>query len=129
MEDSGSKKLIIVLSVATLFFMATTVASCMTGSKQKKSRDVEMAKRLDVEEKLSKISSDKSVIDEKISALTRELDAQKAAFEKMQKVLVQEQLVNKSLQEELDKVSKLKDTLEEKLNAALTGNSQKTVKR
>lgn len=129
MEDLGSKKIVIVLSVAMLFFMATTVTSCLTNGKQKKSRDVEMAKRLDAEEKLSKVSSDKTVTDEKITTLTREIDAQKAALEKMQRTLTQEQLVNKSLQEELDKVSKLKDSFEEKLNAALAGNSQKAVKK
>ncbi len=115
--------------VIALFFCATTVTSCISGSKQKKARDTEMAKRLDAEEKLSKVSSDKTAIDEQIGALTRELENQKTAFEKIKKALTQEQLVNKSLQEELDKVSKLKETLEEKLSAALAENSQKSAKK
>ncbi|MDP2831088.1 MAG: hypothetical protein Q8O02_02415, partial [Candidatus Omnitrophota bacterium] len=60
-------------------------------------------------------------------AKENESEELKAALEAIKKALLQDQLVNMSLKEELQKVTKLKEKLEEDLRQAL-GNGKKLKK-
>lgn len=125
MEESLKNRIILILVTLTVIFFLGTVNSCSNSRHLKSARDKEMAARLDLEEKMSKVAQDKQNTEKNISDLTRQLEEEKAAHEVTKKALVQEQLVNQSLKEEIEKVTKLKEALEEDLKETLTKNKTK----
>ncbi|MGD0336631.1 MAG: hypothetical protein ABSB18_05980 [Candidatus Omnitrophota bacterium] len=125
MEESLRNRLVIIFAILSALFFIVAVGSCSANFRMTKLRDVEMGKRLDIEEKLSKISQQGNLLTEKLKAKEKELDDEKAAHQAVKKALVQEQLVDQSLKEELEKVTKLKETLEEDLKDALAGGKSK----
>ena len=119
-------RIILILSILSAILFISTLGSCNNAFRQKAARDKEMVTRLELEEKMSKFSREKTAADEKIKSLQKQSEEEKAANEVAKKALMQEQLVNQSLKDELSKVTKLKDTLEEDLKEALTGKSTKS---
>lgn len=108
-------KTTVIGAVLLVILLVIAVTSCNQAGKLKAAHDQEMAKRLDSEEKLNKLTQDKSAQEGKVAELARELEAQKAAHEITKKALLQEQSVNQSLKIELEKINKLKEKLEENL--------------
>ncbi|MBM3245510.1 MAG: PCRF domain-containing protein [Candidatus Omnitrophica bacterium] len=124
MDENLKNRVLIILAVLAAIFFIGSVSSCAGARKQKMARDKEMATRLDLEEKMSKFSSEKASLEAKIKSLNQELETEKASQETVKKALLQEQLVNQSLKEELQKVNKLKEALEEDLKDALSKSSK-----
>ncbi len=122
MNESLKNRVIIILAVLTLIFFAGAVSSCNSAYRQKAARNKEMATRLDLEEKMSKTAQEKAGYEAKINSLGQNLEAEKSAHDATRKALLQEQLVNQSIKEELQKVTKLKEALEEDLKNALVKN-------
>lgn len=120
MEESVKSRVILILAILAVLFFVVTINSCNNAYQQKAARDKEMAKRLDLEEKMNKFSQEKNSITEKLKTAEKALEEEKAAADATKKALVQEQLINQSLKEELQKVTKLKEALEEDLKEALT---------
>lgn len=126
MEEAIKNRIILILSILSAILFISTLGSCNNAFRQKAARDKEMVTRLDLEEKMTKFSQEKIAADDKIKAIQKQSEEEKAANEVAKKALMQEQLVNQSLKDELSKVTKLKDTLEEDLKEALTGKSTKS---
>lgn len=126
MDESFKNRLILILGILCAIFFVATLGSCSNAYRQKSARDKEMAARLDVEEKMSKFSQQKSTLEEKLKVEDAALEEEKAAHQATKKSLVQEQLISQSLKEELQKVVKLKETLEEDLKEALVNSKSKT---
>ena len=126
MDEAIKNRIILILSILSAIFFISTLGSCNNAFRQKAARDKEMVTRLDLEEKMTKFSQEKIAADDKIKAIQKQSEEEKAANEVAKKALMQEQLVNQSLKDELSKVTKLKDTLEEDLKEALTGKSTKS---
>lgn len=127
MEEAIKNKVILILSILCLIFALGLIGSCSNSFRQRNLRNKEMITRLDLEEKMSKHLQEKAVLDKKISSLSQELEEEKDAHQAIKKALVQEQLVSQSLKDELNKVTKLKETLEENLKEALvSGKSDKS---
>jgi len=117
---------LIVLAALTLIFCLGTFSSCSNASRQKSAWRAEMTKRLDLEERMTKFSQEKSGLEEKAKAKAKELEVEQLANQTTKKALLQEQLINMSLKEELQKVTKLKEALEKDLkNALVTGKKLK----
>lgn len=119
MEESIKNRVILILSVLSAIFFIGTVGSCGNMGRLRSIRDKEIATRLDLEEKMSKLMQEKLGLEKKLNDLTEGLEAEKAGHQATQKALLQEQLVNQSLKEEIAKVTKLKEALEEDLKEAL----------
>lgn len=121
MEESLKNRFILILVIlATIFFMGT-IRSCSTVKKLKTALielDKEKAISWDAEQKTNELKKEKITLE-------KQLEETKATHEVAQKALLQEQLVNQSLKEELDKVTKLKDKLEEDLKEALVTDKSK----
>ncbi len=126
MDEAIKNRIILILSILSVILFISTLGSCNNAFRQKAARDKEMVTRLDLEEKMTKFSQEKIAADDKIKAIQKQSEEEKAANEVAKKALMQEQLVNQSLKDELSKVTKLKDTLEEGLKEALTGKSTKS---
>jgi hypothetical protein len=128
-EDNFKSRLILGLGILNLIFILLWAASCNKENEFKKARDKEMNIRLESEQKVGEFEKIKSGLDDKINKIGQELTQVKAEFETTKKSLVQEQLISKSLKSELDKISRLKETLEEDLKEALVkGRSQSAEK-
>jgi len=119
MDEALKNRIVIILAVLSVVFFFGTFSSCSSAIRQKTARDKEMAARLALEEKTSKYAQEKSALEEKAKANDNQIQELKVALETAKKALVQDQLVNLSLKEELEKVTKLKETLEEELRQVL----------
>ena len=119
MEESLKDRIILILLILTVIFFIGTVSSCSSAMRTKANRDKEMLTRIELEEKISKFTQDRAVSDGKLNSISSELGEEGSAHEATKKALLQEQLVNQSLKEELEKITKLKEALEEDLNDAL----------
>jgi hypothetical protein len=119
MEESLKNRFILILGILTAIFFIGTISSCNSSLRNKSARNKEMAARLDLEEKMSKFNQDKTAIEKQLTAVIQQLNEEKAAHQVSKNALLQEQLVNQSLREELQKVTKLKEALEEDLKEAL----------
>jgi len=126
MEESLKNRLILILGILTAIFFIATVSSCNSSLRNKSIRDKEMAARLDLEEKMSKFTQDKTNAEKQLTAVNQQLEEEKAGNQASKKALLQEQLVNQSLKEELQKVVKLKEALEEDLKEALVTHNKST---
>jgi len=121
MDESLKNRIVIILAVLSAVFFFGTLSSCNSAMRQKAGHDKEMAARLALEERMSKFSQDKSALEEKAKAKEKEAQELRDTLEATKKALVQNQLVNQSLKEELEKVTKLKEALEENLKETAAG--------
>jgi uncharacterized protein HemX len=127
MDEALKNRREFILAVLLIVFFLGTISSCFSAVRQKAARDKEMVARLALEEKTSKYAQEKSALEEKAKAKENQVQELKASLETTKKALVQDQLVSQSLKEELQKVTKLKETLEEELRQALV-DGKKTKK-
>lgn len=124
--DQGIKdKALVTLSILILIFSLGWLGSCANINRNKSAWKTEMTKRLDLEERMTKFTQEKSALEEKTKAKANELEVEQAANQAAKKALIEEQLINASLKEELQKVSKLKENLEQDLKSALAGKKLK----
>lgn len=119
MEEGIKNRLILILAILNVIFFVGMVSSCGSALRQKAGYDKEMAKRLEAEEKMGNFSQEMINMEDELVTKAKELEEEKAAYQSAKKALVQQQLVNESLKEEVQKVTKLKDALEEDLKEAL----------
>jgi hypothetical protein len=117
-------RIVIILAILSVVFFLGTLSSCSSAIRQKAAHDKEMVARLALEEKTSKYAQEKSVLEEKAKAKENQVQELKVALETVKKALVQDQLVSQSLKEELQKVTKLKETLEEQLKQAIVNGKK-----
>lgn len=118
LNEALKNRIVIILAVLLAIFFFSSLSSCNSAMRIKASRDKEMANRIVLEEKMSKFSQDRSSLEEKAKAKEKEVEELKQALDTANKSLVQEQLINQSLKEELEKITKLRDTLETDLKQA-----------
>lgn len=124
MDEVLKNRLVIILAILSAVLFFGTLSSCNSAIRQKAARDKEMAARLALEERTSKYVQEKSVCEEKVKAKENEAQELKIALEAAKKALVQDQLVSQSLKEELEKITKLKESLEEDLRQALVNRKK-----
>lgn len=119
MKEFLKNRSALILAIISAVLFLGSLSSCSSAIRQKAARDKEMAARLALEERTSKYAQEKSALEEKAKAKEVESGELKVALEAAQKALAQNQLVGASLKDELQKVTKLKETLEEELRQAL----------
>ncbi len=112
-------RIILILAILNAIFFISTLNSCSNAIRQKAGRDKEMVSRLDLEEKMNKFSQEKATLQENLKLKEDELEKEKAVHQVTKNTLMQEQLVSQSLKEEIQKITKLKDALEENLKEVL----------
>ena len=124
MKGFLKEKPVVVLAILSLVLFVSNIGSCISSYSQHLERKKEMAQRMDTEEKMTKANQDKAALLEKFKVKDKELEDNKTALEATKKALAQEQLVCQSLKEELQKVSKLKEALEDNLKEAIAANKK-----
>ena len=127
--DVLKNRLAVILGILNVIFLLVAINSCSQNRKIIDVKHKEEIKRYDAEKELNKISSDKLRIEDEMKKLVQETAQEKVDLESAKKALLQEQLINKSLKGELEKLSKLKDALEQDLkNALVSGKSERPKK-
>jgi len=129
MGDYLKNKSVLILGIVAALLFLGNISSCSNAGKQKQARDKEMATRLDLEEKMSKFTQEKTTLEAKITALTQELETENTADQATKKALLQEQLISQSLKDEVQKVIKLKEALEGELKDVLAKGKSSKLKK
>ncbi len=93
----------------SLFILALT--SCSETQRQKNLAEKEIFNRMEFEEQKQKAEEDKLAVEESMKSLTKQLEEEKASHELTKRTLEQEQLLNKGLKQELNKVTKTRDKI------------------
>ena len=119
MEENFKGRLVLILGISNLIFLLFWLGSCNVERKVKTARDKEMNIRLESEQKLDEFTKQKTGLEDKISKVEQELAQEKAELQANKKTLAQEQMISNSLKSELEKISRLKEALEEDLKEAL----------
>ncbi len=124
MEESIKNRIILILAILSVIFFMGAIRSCGIDKKLKTTLtelDKEKAVSWDSEQKMNELKRDRA-------AMENEFAGAKTENENTGKALLQEQLVTKSLKEELEKMTQLKDKLEENLKEALVNSKSKSAK-
>ena len=124
MKEVFKEKPVVILAVLSLVLFVFNIGSCASSYSQNAARRKEMAQRLDSEEKMVKANQEKAAILEKLKAKDKESEEERATCQAARKALAQEQLICQNLKDELQKVTKLKEALEDDLRAALAVNKK-----
>ena len=117
MEEKIKNRVIIILSILALIFLIASVGSSSNRRKQRDGLQKERAIRLGLEEKVDILTKERA-------ALKLDLDKINPEYEAAKKSLAQEELVNKELKDELQKLNLLKEQLEENLKETLINKPQ-----
>ena len=120
MDANKMKLIIIVLAVLTCIGFSVAAVSCRDSMQQKVSVNQEKSSRFDLEKKINDLTQENVKLGTQLRKAGEDSEAQNASVQAMKNTFEQEQLVNKSLKEELQKVNKLKEALEQNLKEALT---------
>ena len=118
------EKPVMMLAILSLGLFVFNIGSCISSYGQNAELKKEMAQRLDTEEKMTRANQEKAALLEKLKIKEKESEEDKAALQATRKALTQEQLVCRNLQDELEKVTKLKEALEGNLKKALADNKK-----
>lgn len=129
MAETLKSKLVLLLALLCLLFILASIKSCSNATLQKKRVREEMTTRLDLEEKMSGALRDKSLAEEKLKVKEKELAEETASRQEAQKALAQEQSMSQGLKNELQKMSDLKNSLEEQLKACKAGGKSEKRKK
>ena len=118
MEDFNKNQIILILIVLNLIFFVSTVSLGRQVHRKGIMLNEERSVRFDLEAKEAEFSKTLSKCEEKARSSAAALEEEKAAHQATKQALVE-------TQDELNKVTKLKETLEEDLKEALTKKSRK----
>lgn len=124
MDENMKNRLTLILAILTIIFFMGTIRSCASSKRLKDTLtelDKEKTASWESEQKMNEIKKEKTSLEKELEVLRLENETNK-------KALLQEQLVSQSLKDELQKVTKLKDTLEDDLKDALTKEKKTKVK-
>ncbi len=118
MAIEAKQKLSLILSVIAAILFLIALGSCSKIQRLRVAHDKETSRRFDAEDKMNKIFQEKTALEESLKNKEKELSGEKASHEATKKTLLQERLINQSLQEELVKLTKSNRALEEELKNA-----------
>lgn len=119
MNDLLKNKPLLALAVAGVVLLVITVSSCNSAASYRRMYNEEYGKRMDAEESSHRQEKEFASLQGRTAALEGELAQEKTARQTAETALLQERLVNESLKKELEKVTRMKEALEQDLKQAL----------
>lgn len=128
-EDAVKNRIILIVSTLCLIFFFWAIGVHSEIGKYKNNLQEEMRKRIEMEEQNTSFLKERSALQENVRQLASQIEEEKAAHQATKKALVQEQLVTDSLKEEVEKMTRLKEALEEDLKESLMKERQKQKKQ
>jgi predicted RNase H-like nuclease (RuvC/YqgF family) len=122
-EEKIKGRIILGLVILNLLFLFGMVNSCTKSCQTRIARDKEMTIRFDAQEKLDSVQRENSFLENKLKKAEDSVKSVNTGLEAAQKSLVQEQQINQDLRAEIEKVTRLKESLEETLKNINAGKS------
>lgn len=119
MDEKLKTRAIIALGLFSLILVIVSMNSFGKNRSQEQKWRREAALRMDAEEKAQKSSQEAESLSSQLKKNQETLQENGRELETVKKSLLQEQMVNQNLKAELDKLSRLKQALEEDLKEAL----------
>lgn len=119
MEDIAKNRVIAILGILVIIFLLLFLGANGNLSRQKNYASERAARVMDLEDKIVQVEKEKSALSEELKNVQTQLGEEKAAHEATKKTLSQEQVAESALKVELERITRLKETLEKDLKAAL----------
>ncbi len=114
-------KIILALGLLTIIFFIASIKSCQNMARQKELVNQEMRTRMELEEEVLNLSKRNTDLEQQMKQLQEALTEQETNYQSGQQVLNQEVV---ELRGELERITKLKESLEENLKEALATQSE-----
>lgn len=118
------QRLTAILGIACVLLLIISVGSCSKLLRLGSELNKEKSSRFTAEEEATAYSREKAALEARLADSEREMESLKQDAASAKKMLTQEQLLNKSLKTELDKITKLKEALEADLRQAIATGGQ-----
>lgn len=112
LDEQLKDRIMIALAILTAMCLVLAISSSMASQKSKRALQKEMILRLENEEKLTNLTP-------KMESIESQLKNSQTNIEGLNKQLEDQNLINKELRLELEKMTKLKQALENNLKEAL----------
>lgn len=120
MEEGIKNRIIIILLVSVIILFISTISANLSARKLNKELVNQKDIKFELEKKFDSVLKEKTALEEEKKSLSTKLEEDKKEFEKVKKDLQAERLMTQALKDELEKMTKLKEKLEENLKEALT---------
>lgn len=127
-EDAVKNRIILIIGTLCLIFFFWAIGAHSEIGKYKSNLQEELRKRIEIEEQNAGFAKEKSTLEGNIKQLSSQVEEEKAAHQATKKALVEEQSSNAGLKEEIEKITRLKEALEDDLKEALMKDQQKQKK-
>ena len=119
MEDAAKNRIMMILVIVGLIFFLLWIGANTSLNKQRQLAVSKGALSMDLEEKNARLEKDKSSLTEELKNTQAQLAEEKKRREEVKLALSQEQIAAGVFKVELERLTKLKETLEEDLKEAL----------
>ena len=119
MEEGLKNRLLLIVSILAIIFLISTIGASTNARRKTKDLENERTGRFELDEQMASFSKEKSDLEKKLKELATALEQEKVTREAVEKSLVEEKLASQKFKEDLEKMTRLKETLEEDLKEAL----------
>lgn len=119
MEEGIKNRIIIILSILVVIFFISTISAKINVRRLNKALQNKSDALFESDKKLDLVLKEKATLEEEKKSLLAQLEANSKEFEQIKKDLQVERLMTKALKDELEKMTRLKEKLEEDLKEAL----------
>jgi biopolymer transport protein ExbB/TolQ len=127
-DENLKTRLLLILGILSVILLFTSINSCNSARVQESKRRNEVEQRLDSEEKADSSLKQLNAVQEQLKTAGAKEQEVLQELDTAKKALLQEQMVNQSLKGEIEKLSKLKEALEEDLKEALFKSGKTSVR-
>lgn len=119
MEEGIKNRIILILTILVLILFIATINAGLNARRINKELVSQKEMRFELEKKGDLLLKEKTALEKEKKSLSSQLEKDKEEFEEIKKDLQAEKLMTKVLKAELEKITKLKEKLEEDLKEAL----------
>lgn len=123
-KEGVKNRIILAISIFCLLFLFFAIGVTKELNKKNKIYSDEMRKRIETEEQNFNFQQQKVSFEDKIKQLSKELEESNTALEETNKALSQQELINKGISQELEKVTQIKEAVEGDLKETLIKKPQ-----
>lgn len=119
MEEGIKNRVILILTILVIIFLISTISANMNVGRLKRELINQKDAKFELEKGLDSTLKEKTTLEEEKNSLLAQVEESKKEFEQITKDLQAEKLMTRALKDELEKMTKLKERLEEDLKEVL----------
>lgn len=119
MEEGIKNRVILILTISVIILIISTISANMNVGRLKRELINQKDAKFELEKGLDSIFKEKTSLEEEKNSLLAQVEESKKEFEQITKDLQTEKLMTRALKGELEKMTRLKERLEEDLKEVL----------